>query len=358
MDLHRYPSPTFDDIKTRIAELRSLPGPEYVFLGVGSDEVIDLLMRICVAPRKEKILTTPPTYGMYAVCAQVNDVGVVKCPLELSGVQGEGGEHGRFSIRLIEIKKAIDADSSIKLLFLCSPGNPTGTLIPLQVIKELLEYDKFKGIIVVDEAYIDFGGEKASAAALTKEYANICVVQTLSKSFGLAAIRSVPSHDSTVHQYLRSITRLGIAIAHPALIQILMNTKAPYNISTPTASLALSALAPSAVTSMREKVSQLVASRGKLLEGLADLASFGLGRSIGGNDANFVVVPVLERNGSGQPDNGRAHAIYKTLAEQEGVVVRYRGSEAGCAGCLRITVGSEAENAAVLQKLRELLVKL
>lgn len=103
LDLHRYPSPSFDVIKTRIAELRSLPGPEYVFLGVGSDEVIDLLMRICVAPGTEKILTTPPTYGMYAVCAQINDIGVVKCPLELSGIQGEGGEHGRFSLRLSEV---------------------------------------------------------------------------------------------------------------------------------------------------------------------------------------------------------------------------------------------------------------
>lgn len=103
LDLHRYPSPTHDPIKSRIAQLRSLPGPEYVFLGVGSDEVIDLLMRVCVAPGKEKILTTPPTYGMYAVCAQVNDIGVVKVPLELGGEKGEGGELGRFSVRLEEV---------------------------------------------------------------------------------------------------------------------------------------------------------------------------------------------------------------------------------------------------------------
>ncbi|CAL1708908.1 unnamed protein product [Somion occarium] len=236
LDLHRYPSPTHDPIKSRIAELRNLPGPEYAFLGVGSDEVIDLLMRICVAPGKEKILTTPPTYGMYAVCAQVNDVGVVKCPLELTGAFGEGGEKGRFSVRLEEMKKAIGADPSIKLIFLCSPGNPTGTLIPLRTVRELLEYENFKGVVVVDEAYIDFAEEGASAASLVHEYANLCVMQTLSKSFGLAAIR------------------LGIAIAHPALIQILMNTKAPYNISTPTASLALSALSPPAVVSMREKL--------------------------------------------------------------------------------------------------------
>ncbi|KAH8101846.1 histidinol-phosphate aminotransferase [Cristinia sonorae] len=340
LDLNRYPSPTFDDIKWRIAELRSIPGPEYVFLGVGSDEVIDLLMRVCVAPGREKILITPPTYGMYAVCAQVNDVGVVKCPLELTGALGEGGEQGRFSVKISQLKAAIDADPSIKLVFLCSPGNPTGTLIPLRTIREILDYENFNGVVVVDEAYIDFAGAESSAATLVTEYANLCVMQTLSKSFGLAAIR------------------LGIAIAHPALIQILMNTKAPYNISTPTASLALAALSPPAVASMREKVSRLVASRGTLLEGLARLSALGLGPSVGSNDANFVVVPVLEKSGSGKPDNTRAHSIYKALAEEEGVVVRFRGSEPGCAGCLRITVGSETENVVVLQKLRELLEKL
>ena len=103
LDLHRYPSPTHDDIKARLAELRGLPGTDYVFLGVGSDEVIDLLIRVCVAPGTEKILITPPTYGMYSVCAQVNDVGVVKVPLELSGDAGEGGEKGRFSLRVDEV---------------------------------------------------------------------------------------------------------------------------------------------------------------------------------------------------------------------------------------------------------------
>ncbi|OCH93934.1 histidinol-phosphate aminotransferase [Obba rivulosa] len=339
LDLHRYPSPTHDPIKSRLAELRGLPGPEYVFLGVGSDEVIDLLMRVCVAPEREKILTTPPTYGMYAVCAQVNDVGIVKIPLELSGDKGEGGEQGRFSVRVDEVKKAVDADPSIKLIFLCSPGNPTGTLITLSTVRSLLEYENFKGIVVVDEAYIDFADPDASAVSLVKEYANLCVMQTLSKSFGLAAIR------------------LGIALAHPALIQILMNTKAPYNISTPTASLALSALSPSAVDAMREKVSTLVASRGALLQRLAEFASLGLGAAIGGNAANFVMVPVLEKSGSGKPDNTRAQKIYKTLAEEEGVVVRYRGGEPGCAGCLRITIGTEEENEVLLNRLGELLKK-
>jgi len=214
LDLHRYPDPSHPDIKSRIAELRGLPSPDHVFLGVGSDEVIDLLMRVCVAPGgHEKILVTPPTYGMYGVCAQVNDVGVVKVNLELTAEGGEGGERGRFSLRvdevcrislhrsslvslsqptsILQVKKAIDADPSIKLIFLCSPGNPTGTLISLASMRAILDYEPFKGIVVVDEAYIDFSEPESSAASLVAEYANICVMQTLSKSFGLAAIRSV-----------------------------------------------------------------------------------------------------------------------------------------------------------------------
>ncbi|KAH9943554.1 histidinol-phosphate aminotransferase [Amylocystis lapponica] len=338
--LHRYPSPRHDPIRQRLAALRGLPGPDYVFLGVGSDEVLDLLMRVCVAPGRERVLVTPPTYGMYRVCAQVNDVAVVDCPLELGGGAGEGGEAGRFSLRVAEVQKAVAADPSIKLIILCSPGNPTGTVVSLGGLRALLEYDRFKGIVIVDEAYIDFAGAGTSAVSLLKEYANLCVVQTLSKSFGLAAIR------------------LGMAYAHPALIQILMNTKAPYNVSAPTAALALSALSPAAVAAMSRKLARLVASREELLLRLPALAPLGLGAVVGGNDANFVMVPVLARDGSGQPDNVRAQRVYKTLAEAEGVVVRYRGGEAGCAGCLRITVGSEEENEVVLKKLEELLKKI
>ncbi|KAJ3980387.1 histidinol-phosphate aminotransferase [Lentinula detonsa] len=336
MDLHRYPDPSHDPIKQRITTLRSVPGIDHIFLGVGSDEVIDLLMRVCVTPGKEKILITPPTYGMYSVCAQVNDIGVVKCPLELSGQSGEGGTKGRFSLRVEEIKKAIDADASIKLVFLCSPGNPTGTKIPLQSIKAILDYDSFKGIVVVDEAYIDFASAGSSAVTLVKDYANICILQTLSKSFGLAAIR------------------LGIAIAQPPLIQVLTNTKAPYNISTPTAHLALSALSPSSLATMQLKIETLIASRAALLKSLSDIAQLGLGPSIGSNDSNFVMIPVLSKDGV-RPDNVRAQKVYKALAEENGVVVRFRGNEPGCEGCLRITVGSEEENATVIRKLELVL---
>jgi len=339
LDLHRYPDPSHDLIKSRLAEMRGLPGPRHVFLGVGSDEVIDLLMRVCVVPGKEKILITPPTYGMYAVTAQVNDIGLVKCNLELSGKHGEGGEKGRFSAKVDEIKQAIDADPSIKLVFLCSPGNPTGTLIPLSSVRALLDYTNFKGIVIVDEAYIDFSGEDASAVSLIKEYANLCVMQTLSKSFGLAAIR------------------LGIAFAQPPLIQVLTNTKAPYNISTPTAHLALAALAPAAVSAMQSKISALISSRDSLIQSFATLSLLGLGTPIGAPDANFIVVPILNR-ATQAPDNERAQKVYRSLAEEKGVVVRFRGNEPGCLGCLRITVGSEKENEVVLRMLEIVLAAI
>ncbi|PFH48081.1 hypothetical protein AMATHDRAFT_81935 [Amanita thiersii Skay4041] len=336
LDLHRYPDPSHPDIKSRVAVLRNLPSLDHVFLGVGSDEVIDLLIRICAIPAKDKILITPPTYGMYSVCAQVNDVSVVKIPLELSATHGEGCEKGRFSVRLENVKAALKADPCIKLVFLCSPGNPTGTLLSLSSIKSLLEYEPFKGIIVVDEAYIDFSGPDASAVSLIKEYPNLCVMQTLSKSFGLAAIR------------------LGIALAQPPLIQILSNTKAPYNISTPTAHLALSALSPCSIAAMKAKAAQLVSSRTQLLESLAELRPLGVGGPIGANDANFVMVPILAKQSS-DPDNDRAFKIYKTLAEENGVVVRFRGKEPGCNGCLRITIGSQEENEVVIGRLRKVL---
>lgn len=207
-DLHRYPDPSHDEVKDRIAKLRGIPGPEYVFLGVGSDEVIDLLMRVCCAPTKDKILITPPTYGMYSVCAHVNDVPIVKVPLDVAGgafqvqVDKVRYPHPLFLVlnhdlldllllynNSMQIHTAISADPSIKLIFLCSPGNPTGTLVPLAAISTICENPAYKGIVIVDEAYIDFSGEGVSACSLVDKYANLVVMQTLSKSFGLAAIR-------------------------------------------------------------------------------------------------------------------------------------------------------------------------
>ncbi|KAL1412202.1 histidinol-phosphate transaminase [Vanrija albida] len=324
--LNRYPSPTHDDLKRRIAALRNLPNEDWVFLGVGSDEVIDMLYRVLCVPGKDVAITTPPTYGMYAVSAQINDVGVVKVPLVLEG--------GAFQLEEEKLDAAFKANPNAKLLFICSPGNPTGTLIPLDAIKRIASNPNFKGVIVVDEAYIDFAPEGTSAAALVKEFANIAVSQTLSKSFGLAAIR------------------LGYLLASPELIQILTNAKAPYNVSLPTASLALASVSPSGLEVMQKNTATLIANRNNLVEELLKIPS--IGAVPGGNHANFVLAQVLDKPG-GKPDNKRANAVYKEMAENRGVVVRFRGNEPGCEACLRITVGTEEENATALARLSELL---
>jgi histidinol-phosphate aminotransferase len=308
-DLHRYPDPAQTEIKTRIADLRQIPGTDHVFLGVGSDEVIDLLIRVCCTPGVDKIMTTPPTYGMYAVCAQINDVPIVKVPLngafqlDIAEVCSFPIIAFRYATQSFQIKRAVASDPSIKLIFLCSPGNPTGTVLPLSDIRQILDDANFKGVVVVDEAYIDFASANSSAALLVHEYANICVMQTLSKSFGLAAIRFVVVYEQlTTHS---PSIRLGIALAQPPLIQILTNTKAPYNISTPSSILALQALSPASLKNMQDKITSLRIARSELVSALAPFSKLGLASPLGGNDANFLLVPVLNREG-GTPDNTRA----------------------------------------------------
>ncbi|WVQ78286.1 histidinol-phosphate transaminase [Cryptococcus sp. DSM 104549] len=323
--LNRYPSPTHDDLKREIAKLRGVPNEEWVFLGVGSDEVIDMLYRVLCVPGKDRVMTCPPTYGMYKVTANVNDVGVLEVPLITEG--------GAFQLDERAMDEAFQANPDIKILFICSPGNPTGTLIPLDVIRRVLENPLFKGVVVVDEAYIDFAPQDTSAASLVNEYANVCVTQTLSKSFGLAAIR------------------LGYLIAPPPLVQILTNTKAPYNVSLPTASLALSALSTEGVAAMSRSVASLNENRKALIEGLSQTK--GVGRILGGNHANFVLAEILDAEG--KPSNTKAVEVYKTMAESKGVVVRFRGGELGCEGCLRVTVGTAEECKEAVKQLAALL---
>ncbi|KAI8921968.1 pyridoxal phosphate-dependent transferase [Powellomyces hirtus] len=326
--LERYPDPHQADVKASIAAFRGLSKTDCFFLGVGSDESLDLIIRVFCTPAKDKVLICPPTYGMYSVCAQINDVEVVKVPLDV--------EKGRFQMQLDKIKATVDADPSIKVIFLCSPGNPTGTLLNHADIKSLLEYPGYNGVIVVDEAYIDFCPDGSSVCGWVGEYPNLIVTQTLSKSFGLAGIR------------------LGVAISSPEIAQIFNNTKAPYNISTPTSILARAALAKDGVAQMQQHVTSILAQRDYLITELVKLP--GVGPIIGGNHANFVLAPILGPDGT--PSNDRAFKLYKTMAESEGVVVRYRGSELGCEGCLRVTVGTEEENRTLLEKLRRLLQQL
>ncbi|OCF41232.1 histidinol-phosphate transaminase [Kwoniella heveanensis CBS 569] len=323
--LNRYPSPTHDELKRAIAKIRGVPDENWVFLGVGSDEVIDILYRVLCIPGKDRVMTCPPTYGMYKVTANVNDVGVLEVPLITEG--------GAFQLDEKAMDAAFKANPDLKMLFICSPGNPTGTLIPIDVIRKVLDNPLFKGVVVVDEAYIDFAPEGHSAASLVNEYANVCVTQTLSKSFGLAAIR------------------LGYLLAPPPLIQILTNTKAPYNVSLPTASIALSATSLEGVAAMSNSVATLNQNRKALIEALSKTK--GVGRILGGNHANFVLCEILDQDG--KPSNKKAVEVYKTMAESKGVVVRFRGSEIGCEGCVRITVGTAQECEEAVKQMAALL---
>ncbi|KAI8987564.1 histidinol-phosphate aminotransferase [Mycotypha africana] len=326
-NLHRYPDPYQVQIKERLLKLRrGLDSTKQLFLGVGSDEVIDLLIRIACVPAKDKILITPPTYGMYSVCAQINDVQVVKSKLNV--------EEGAFQLDLNSVFENLKIHPEVKIVFLCSPGNPTGTCLRHEDIRAILDSD-YKGLVVVDEAYIDFVVDKegqGSVASWVNQYPNLVVMQTLSKSFGLAGIR------------------VGIAIGHPDLIQILNNTKAPYNIGTPSSLVALEALSDEGLQKMYDYRDQLIAQRTVIIDRLNQME--GTGRILGGNDANFVLVEILNPL-SKKPCNDLAAKVYKMMAEDLGVVVRFRGTEYGCEGCLRITVGTKEENEKMLSMLQK-----
>ncbi|PWN29082.1 putative histidinol-phosphate transaminase [Jaminaea rosea] len=340
LDLHRYPDPSLFGIKSTLAKHRNLPGDEHVFLGVGSDEVIDLIQRVVCTPGKDAIAVCPPTYGMYSVCAAVNDVGVVKVPLRV--------DDGDFSLDVDALLSTLRSTPNIKIIYLCSPGNPTGTLLDLRDVRRILDEPTYKGLVVVDEAYIDFAEEEirlgrrdkaqqVSAVPLLAEYKNLVVSQTLSKAYGLAGIR------------------MGIAYSSPALIQIMNNAKAPYNVPQPTAHLASLALSPAGVDRARLHIKQLLDNRDELLAALLPIP--GVGDVMGGNDANFLLVQILDapKTQGGKPDSARAGRVYKRMAEERGLVVRNRSSDLGCAGCLRITVGTQIENRRCVELIGEML---
>jgi histidinol-phosphate aminotransferase len=302
--------------------------PDNLFVGVGSDEAIDNLLRCFCTPGKDKILTCPPTYGMYTVSACVNDVSVVPVPLLVKD---------NFRVNVPVILETLDKTPDVKIIYLCSPGNPTGTLIPKQDIAPILEHPTWNGIVVLDEAYIDFAPEGASLAEWILEWPNLVVMQTLSKAFGLAGIR------------------LGAAFADPAVARLLNNLKAPYNISNPTSQIAQAALQPAHLAVMRENRRKILQQRDRMIAELPKVP--GIGNFKGGFTSNFLLVEMLDapKAQGGKPSNEVALKVYESLAENKGVVVRFRGKELGCLGCLRITVGTEDE---VDRFLREIEVVL
>jgi histidinol-phosphate aminotransferase len=280
LGLHRYPDPHQHDLKQLLCNLRNTHhhtqkeiAPANLFVGVGSDEAIDALLRCFCVPGKDKILVCPPTYGMYSVSAQVNDVGLVKVPL----LPAPG-----FGIDVPATLSALsEAEASfIKLIYICSPGNPTGSLIEKEDLRKVLEHPTWNGVVVLDEAYIDFAPEGSSLAEWVAEWPNLVVMQTLSKAFGLAGIR------------------LGAAFTSPPIASLLNNLKAPYNISSPTSAIACQAL-QGGLNVMQENREKIITQRARLIKELPKVN--GIGRFRGGTSSNFLLVEILDR--SGQPDN-------------------------------------------------------
>ncbi|MFZ6010916.1 MAG: histidinol-phosphate transaminase [Bacteroidota bacterium] len=298
---NRYPDPLQWRVKEKLAAVKGVK-PAQIFLGNGSDEAIDLLIRAFCEPHIDSILITEPTYGMYSVCAEVNAVNIQSVRLTPT-----------FDLDTDAIGKVLSA--ATKLIFLCSPNNPTANLLGRDKILDLLQ--QFHGLIVVDEAYIDFASEKSFIQKLA-EYPNLVVLQTFSKAWGLAGLR------------------LGMAFASEEIIQILNKIKYPYNINIRTQELALQALEN--VEQKNNWVTEILAQRSKLTESLRSLK---IVEQLFPSDANFVLARVKQ-----------AHATYQYLMEQK-IIVRDRSKVALCDNCLRITVGTPNENEKIIQALKK-----
>ncbi|MEX0844639.1 MAG: histidinol-phosphate transaminase [Balneolaceae bacterium] len=292
LELNRYPMPYQEQLREKIAVFRGVKA-ENVFVGVGSDEAIDLLFRIFCKPGKDRIIINPPTYGMYKVSANINDIAVDEVLLT------EG-----FQLQPKKILEAVKPET--KLIFICSPNNPTANSMKLEHIQKVL--DNFDGMVIVDEAYIDFSGQN-SLAETVKTHANLVVLQTMSKSFGLAGIR------------------LGIALANPEVISYMLKVKAPYNVNKLTSSAAVKAF--SNLDHIQKNIESILKERERAI---GKLVTYPQVEFVYPTDANFVLFRITD-----------AQKVYHKLAE-EGVIVRFRGNEPHCENCLRLTIGTSVEN--------------
>ncbi|WP_412467914.1 histidinol-phosphate transaminase [Pedobacter sp. KLB.chiD] len=298
---NRYPDPLQLDLKDAISKIKGVP-IENTFLGNGSDEAIDLLFRAFCNPGKDNVIVLPPTYGMYEVSANINDVEIRKVSLLPN-----------FQLDMEKIAETIDKNT--KLIFICSPNNPTGNSINREDIETVLA--NFNGIVVVDEAYINYARQKTFIQELT-EYANLVVLQTFSKAWGLAALR------------------LGMAFSSTKVIDVLNKIKPPYNINQATQDLAFEALKN--IVQVNDWIKESVAERERLSKALN---AINIVKKVYPSDANFILTEVTD-----------ALKIYDTLVEQ-GIIVRDRSKVTLCEGCLRITVGTKEENDKLLNVLEK-----
>ena len=300
--VNRYPDPQQLSVKDVLAQQKGV-SKENILLGNGSDEVLDLIFRAFCEPKKDSIITLPPTYGMYGVLANINDIKNIEIELE-----------DDFQPNVDDILRA--AHTHTKLLLLCSPNNPTGNNFDAQSIESLIKW--FGGIVVIDEAYIDFS-EQQSWLYRLEEFPNLIVTQTLSKAYGMAGIR------------------LGICYASKEIISVLNKIKLPYNVNELTQQKALDRL--SKPTEIQQEVQSIIKQRNWLYSKLETISYV---ENVYPSDANFVLVKVDD-----------ATKRYDELISK-GIVVRNRSNQPLCENCLRLTVGTETENIKLITTLKEL----
>jgi histidinol-phosphate aminotransferase len=301
-DFNRYPDPHQRKLKEKLAKIKNVNSNQ-IFLGNGSDEAIDLLIRIFCEPGNDSILITEPTYGMYAVCAGVNNVKVNTITLTEN-----------FELDADKVSVAIQPTT--KIIFLCSPNNPSGNLLNKYAIEKILQ--QFNGIIVVDEAYIDFAKDEGFVSVLN-QYSNLVILQTFSKAWGLAGLR------------------LGMAFASSEIITLMNKVKYPYNVNVLTQKIALSAL--DNLENKESWITEIVAERERVKNEILPIKGV---QKVYPSDANFLLVKIVQAN-----------QVYHALLDR-GIIVRDRSNVILCNDCLRITIGTPEENNQLLNALRNL----
>jgi len=300
--VNRYPDPQQRELKEQLGEIKGIP-TENILLGNGSDEVLDLIFRAFCEPGKDNIITLPPTYGMYQVLAEINNIDNREVLLT-----------DNFQPNVPKIFNKVDDNT--KLIFLCSPNNPTGNSFSEEKILEIL--NNFNGLVVIDEAYIDFSESESWIKKLEK-YPNLVITQTLSKAYGMAGIR------------------LGICYASAEIIQILNKIKPPYNVNELTQKRALERVID--VVSVKKEIADILMERNKLLK---ELLEVGYVEKIFNSDANFILIKV---------DNSKLR--YDQLLKK-GIVIRNRTTQPLCENTLRLTVGTAEENQKLMEAFQSL----
>lgn len=303
LQLNRYPDPTQNKLRESLSAHLGIDSKN-LFFGVGSDEIIDLIIRIFCEPQKDSVLIPIPTYGMYQVASEVNDVNVITVPL-----------NKKFQL---DVKSTLAAvNKKTKIIFLCSPNNPTGNLLNKKKVIQILQ--KFNGIVVVDEAYIDFC-ETGSLVSEINEYRNLIITRTFSKAWGLAGVRC------------------GYSIADEFIIKLLFKIKAPYNLNKLTLHVIMEALGR--VKTKNNLVKKINFEREKLIAELKEIKEI---KKIFPTDANFITFRI-----------NNATEVFNKLVDR-GIIIRNRSKELNLHNCLRVSVGKPNENELFIKKLKEII---